>query len=71
MQNVKVSVQGSKLLLEVDLAQSGQTTSKGNALVAGTSDWERLPELGQGWSFNMALVKKPGAQVPAKMALVG
>lgn len=62
MQNVQVRVEGSKLLLEVDLSKPGTQTGKGNELVASSGNWARLPELGPEWSMNMVVVKKAGTR---------
>lgn len=71
MDNVNYRVVGRKLIIEVDLAAPGQETKGGNTMVATTGNWARIPELGQGWSMNFVVVKKPGAQVPAGLERVG
>lgn len=65
MQNIKVEVRGTKLVLEVDLSKPGSQTKSGNELVATSGNWASLDEVGQGWSINMVVVKNPKkAQVP-------
>ncbi len=66
MDNIQVEVRGSKLILEVDLEHTLPGTTKGGNYMVATSDsWARLPEL-PGWSFNMALVRKPEAVIPSQ-----
>ncbi len=66
MDNIKAEVRGSRLILEVDLEHTLPGTTKGGNYMVATSDsWARLPEL-PGWSFNMALVRKPEAVIPSQ-----
>ena len=65
MNNVEYTVRGNVLIIEVDLSSQGTETGRGNTLVATTGNWTPIPELGKGWSMNMVVVRKAGAQVPA------
>ncbi len=61
MTNMKLTKLDGKLLIEIDLSHKGTQTSRGNTMLAGTSNWEKIEEV-PGLSINMAVVlsKKAG-----------
>lgn len=63
MDNIKYAIKQGKLLLEIDLSRKGEETKGGNSMCATSNNWSRFDEM-PGWSFNMVLVRKPGAQIP-------
>lgn len=64
MTNMKMSLreETQTLVIEIDLKQVGSMTSRGNFMVAGTSNWEKLDDIQPGLSLNMALVQKAGSR---------
>jgi hypothetical protein len=59
MQNMKIELreETQELVIVVDLKEPGRMTGRGNFLVAGTSNWEKLEEIQPGLSINMAVVQ--------------
>ena len=42
MKNVKMSVTGNKLLIEVDLTQSGETSKSGKSVIIASTEGNKL-----------------------------
>ncbi len=59
MKNIKCSVVGATLVLEVDLSGPCLFETKGgNEMIATTGNWQAL-DIGPGWTINMVVVKNP------------
>jgi hypothetical protein len=60
MQNMNVTIKGTKLLIEIDLTQEVGTTDRGNAKIATTEFWEKIPGA-EGHSVNLMVMRKKSA----------
>lgn len=64
MRNVKTVVRRKKLFIVIDLMKELDITTRfGNSMVSTSDNWTKIPGM-DGWSFNMVLTKKPGAETP-------
>ena len=54
---IEVREETQELVIVIDLKEKGRVTSKGNFIIAGTSNWEKLDDVQPGLSINMAIVQ--------------
>lgn len=55
---MKVSTNGTTLVIEINLDENEGETSNGNTMIASTRGWQKIDK---GVSLNLNLVRKTGA----------